>query len=148
MTLDSTDELTGAYILVVDDDDDVRESLIAAFESFGFEAVGAENGRVALELLQIAMPPAVILLDYMMPEMNVPDFAEAVGKDPALSGIPIILSTGSGQQPTISGLAARLAKPHSIERLIETVEGVSGLRRCENDPVSCQGGRYARHDGT
>src|ERR1700682_3781073 len=58
-------------VLVVEDDADIRESLIEILEESGFPTVGAANGHEALERLRRSgQPPCLILLDLMMPVMG------------------------------------------------------------------------------
>jgi len=56
-------------ILVVDDDESVRDLLISFFETHGFSAQGAENGRAGLALAR-TINPRVVLLDIIMPGLN------------------------------------------------------------------------------
>jgi len=54
-------------LLVVDDDDDIRETLSAVLREEGFVVVTAANGQEALERLEESATPRVVLLDMMMP---------------------------------------------------------------------------------
>jgi PleD family two-component response regulator len=58
-------------VLVIDDDEHIRYSLVDALEDEGYRAVSASNGVEALEVLRVLPnPPSVILLDLMMPVMD------------------------------------------------------------------------------
>jgi CheY-like chemotaxis protein len=57
-------------ILVVEDDESIRESLRDVLELEGFSVVQADNGRSALDLLEAGLAPSLVLLDLMMPVMN------------------------------------------------------------------------------
>src|SRR5438034_1064661 len=57
-------------LLIVDDDDELRELLAQTLEERGFSVVTAANGREALERLRSATLPAAVLLDLNMPTMN------------------------------------------------------------------------------
>ena len=57
-------------ILVVDDDEDIRELLKDALEDKGYVVRVAENGRVGLESLQQLDHPCMVLLDLLMPVMT------------------------------------------------------------------------------
>ena len=61
-------------VLVVDDDDDLREVLALCLEQAGYRVASAADGNEALELVAREVP-AVILLDMRMPRMNGWDFA-------------------------------------------------------------------------
>jgi len=84
-------------ILVVDDDDSVRQVLIDMLRSSGYEAWGEQNGRDALAYLtdDENERPELILLDYSMPVMNGEEFLIFRDIDPRLKAIPVIVFTGS-----------------------------------------------------
>jgi CheY-like chemotaxis protein len=60
----------GATILVVEDSEDAREALVVLLEMESYQAVPASNGREALDYLNGAPSPALIILDLWMPLMN------------------------------------------------------------------------------
>lgn len=85
----------GQYsILIVEDCDESRRLIEGLFSSQGFICHGAENGRVAMDILRIQKID-VILLDIMMPVMNGYEVIKAVKADPAMRHIPIIAITGN-----------------------------------------------------
>ncbi len=71
------------YILVVEDDKDLRDSLCEALELEGYAAVSAENGQAALRHLATGAQPCMILLDLMMPVMDGWTFRQELLKDAA-----------------------------------------------------------------
>src|SRR5690348_1070640 len=84
----------GCTILVVDDDPDLRETLVDVLTDVGFEVVSAEHGAAALQLVaQRDVRPNVILLDVMMPVMDGPTFAVERKKEPRLATVPVIALT-------------------------------------------------------
>lgn len=79
-------------VLVVDDDEAARSALRAVLEAEGFSVAEAANGRQAL--IEVARrPPAVILLDLIMPEMDGFAFASELRHHPGWRSIPIIVLT-------------------------------------------------------
>jgi CheY-like chemotaxis protein len=119
--------VTSAHrILVVEDDEDIRETLVDLLAMHGYEAVGASNGRDALDRLSAAVPelPCIILLDLMMPVMNGWQFRAAQRADPRLSQIPVVVITAhrdttgaeAGLDPT-----ARLAKPVDLDEMLRVI---------------------------
>ncbi len=78
-------------ILVIDDDDGIREALKAALEYEGYVVSTAENGQIALDLLQSGQNPCFIVLDLMMPVMDGWTFAAKLAEDPKLSQIPFVV---------------------------------------------------------
>lgn len=80
-------------VLIVEDDGDIRESLVDLLTSIGFEVRGARNGLEALRLLERMETPCLILLDLSMPVMSGEEFRERQLADPALARVPVILIT-------------------------------------------------------
>jgi len=115
-------------VLVVDDDRDIRDSLIEMLEDHGFRAVGAANGREALEVLRTGALPCMILLDLMMPVMDGRGFREEQIKDPTWSAVPVIVISAYGDvdaQAHALGLEY-LRKPLATRTLIEAVRRSCG----------------------
>lgn len=119
-------------ILVVDDDDDVRDTVVEALQDEGFSAAGAAGGRAALELLRRAQPkPDVILLDLMMPGMSGIEFRAEQLRDPSLASIPVILLSASANIETVAvELETRsfLKKPVRLEALLVAVRSAGAGR--------------------
>ncbi len=82
----------GAGVLVVEDDAATRTVLRRALEKDGWSVTEAENGRVGLERVA-AEPPAVVLLDLMMPEMDGFEFLEGLHAAPGRQAPPVIVIT-------------------------------------------------------
>ncbi len=82
-----------ADILVVEDDRDIRDSLLDYLSFIGFKAVAVTNGQEALNFLRDNQNdlPALILLDYMMPVMNGMTFLNAMKMEKPVLNIPVIL---------------------------------------------------------
>jgi CheY-like chemotaxis protein len=85
-------------VLVVEDEDVIRETFGLALELEGYKVFTAANGKEALDLLSKIPAPCLILLDLMMPVMNGWEFIEAVQKDASLSTIPVVVVTAYGDQ--------------------------------------------------
>ncbi len=121
-------------ILVVDDDEDIRESLTQVLELGGFKTLRAINGLDALETLKNAScdsMPGLIILDLMMPEMDGAQFLEYIHRHYAdtFGKIPVIVATARGSIGTDSNLllaAERLKKPFDIEILYSMVAKYCG----------------------
>jgi CheY-like chemotaxis protein len=110
-------------IVVVDDDNDLRETLGELLTEEGYETRLFENGRVALDFLREGGDPQLILLDLMMPEMNGWQFREEQLKDARLRDIPVVVMTAS-RGPDSQRIQASevLYKPVGLGQLIEAVE--------------------------
>jgi CheY-like chemotaxis protein len=105
-------------VLVVDDDAEIRETLMVLLEQEGYIAIGAANGVQALEQLRRAHPN-VMLLDLMMPVMSgweVLDELETTGE---LGKVPIIVVSAM----CAPGARACLRKPVDLDQLLAVVAG-------------------------
>jgi CheY-like chemotaxis protein len=112
------------YILVVDDDRDIRDSLVELLVEHGYRAIGAGNGVEALEILRTSeSPPSLILLDLMMPVMDGREFRERQVENPAWSAIPVIvISAYSDVDRQARALALdHLRKPLAMRPLMDAV---------------------------
>ena len=113
------------YLLVVDDDHDVREVVAQVLEDEGWAVESASDGVFAVEHLDRSTPPGLILLDLMMPRMNGWEVLEAISARPGLHGVPIVILTAAVDRKTRSELADRglevLTKPVHLEDLIAIV---------------------------
>ncbi|MGE0159515.1 MAG: PAS domain S-box protein [Gemmatimonadales bacterium] len=108
-------------IMVVDDDDDLRESICEVLEDEGFRTVGVAHGAAALEDLRSdRRKPDLILLDLMMPTMNGWQFRREQKRDPSLADIPVVVMTARRDVNDISA-AEIIYKPVTREKLRETV---------------------------
>lgn len=112
------------YILVVEDDPDIRTALRDLLEDEGFRVATAAHGEQALEKLRQPGPaPAIILLDLMMPVMDGLKFREAQRGDARLATIPTIIMTASAQipDPLVTNGRFTLKKPVRLETLLRAI---------------------------
>jgi two-component system chemotaxis response regulator CheY len=110
--------------LVVDDAPFVRRFLSEIVHALHFEAIEAEDGVVALEVLRGVRDVAVLLVNWNMPNMNGLEFIKAVRGDPAFAGTKIIMvSTRTEMDDVIQALDAGadeyLMKPFTKEAVAE-----------------------------
>jgi two-component system cell cycle response regulator DivK len=129
VTIDRGGAMSATRILVVDDDPTIRSVLEALLEDEGFEPVVATNGREALAAIELE-PPALVLMDLMMPVMNGVDAVKELKSDPTTSGIPIIaMSAGFILREAIDELMADsiISKPFDLDALIANIR--ANLRR-------------------
>ena len=119
------------HVLVVDDDDDVREITQLSLETVaGWRVRAARSGEEALRLLREDLPEAV-LLDVMMPGMDGPETFRAMQADPGLRAVPVVLLTAKlqvgGRQPWDGlGVAGVIAKPFDPMTLGDQVARLAG----------------------
>jgi CheY-like chemotaxis protein len=112
-------------ILVIDDEEMIRESLVEFLDEHGYEAVPAVDGRDALKKLADSSPrPCLILLDLMMPVMDGRSFREQQLQDPDLSAIPVIVLSAYrdvARNATELNVAGYLEKPLKLQTLLQLV---------------------------
>jgi len=117
-------------VLVVEDDLEIRETLIEVLEDFGVQALSASNGQEALDALREApRPPCLIFLDLMMPVMDGLAFREAQLKYPELREIPVVILSAYADLEEISakmGVQRVLHKPLRLHDLRRSVEAYCG----------------------
>ncbi|MBM4357740.1 MAG: response regulator [Deltaproteobacteria bacterium] len=113
-------------VMVVEDDEDVRETMRAIFEAEGDRVATATDGQDALELLERIEPPGVILLDLMMPRLSGGDFLEtARRRHPALLRVPVVVVTGHAQSRfAMPAVTRTVAKPLDLGALLAIVKQV------------------------
>ncbi len=103
-------------VLIIDDDEAVRLALAAFIRCAGYQPVAVENGAAALELLaQLAVLPAVIILDLMMPEMDGASFRERQLADPRVAAIPVVIVSVLAGVADTSHLAAVACLPKAFD---------------------------------
>jgi CheY-like chemotaxis protein len=118
----------GRHILVVEDDEDIRETLAGALRDEAYEVTTARDGRDALEALErTAVLPNAIVLDLMMPVMSGWEFRARQRTDPRAGRVPVVILTGDPRAREIGSelaAAAWLRKPVSLNGLLEAVQRV------------------------
>lgn len=120
-------------ILVIEDNNEMREGLAMVLEARGFEVRTACNGVEGLAILSEGWRPGVILLDLMMPLMNGREFRVTQLADPAIAAIPVILMSGHNaahEQARDLSPVAWLQKPFTTLDLLNLVG---------NPPIPSQG---------
>ena len=116
--------MPGRRLLIIDDDDDVRESLEALMVEEGFDVAVARSAPAALSDMTFGrVVPHAILIDMQMPSMSGAQFLAIIQRSEEWAGIPVVLCSGSSLHPELSvGAFAVLQKPFDIEQLIAILE--------------------------
>lgn len=120
-------------ILIIDDEDDIREVAALSLETVaGWEVLVANSGVAGLERARTEKPDA-ILLDVMMPGMDGPSTFRELQKTPTTAAIPVILLTAkvqSADQRRFADLGVRavLTKPFDPLTLASQMEKILGWR--------------------
>ena len=123
-------DVTGARILVIDDNAVNRDILLEQLRSWNFDCAAAESGEVGLAFLgrasELNASVDCIILDYQMPGINGIEVARRIAADPATWHIPVLLLTSvdqavTGQVGAETGISAHLNKPARSSVLLETL---------------------------
>ncbi len=121
-------------ILIVDDEAHIRmliEQTLEELEDEGVEFLSAENGEIALEIIQKEMP-RLVFLDVMMPKMNGMEVCRRVKKELGLENVFIVLLTAKGQETDRQkgqdmGADIYMTKPFDPEVLLNKAKEVLGI---------------------
>jgi CheY-like chemotaxis protein len=122
------DPLSGAKILIVDDDVRNVFALTSVFEWYGAQIRYAENGRQGMEILDREDDIALVLMDVMMPELDGYATTAAIRRRPEFAELPIITVTakamkGDRAKSIASGASEYVTKPVDISHLIGLMRG-------------------------
>jgi CheY-like chemotaxis protein len=109
-------------VLVVEDDADTREVLVAALREAGYAVLASDEGRKALELAG-AMKPAVVVLDLTMPGMDGREFLSRRRDVPRIAALPVVVVTGGDAADVDASVV--LTKPVDIATLVEAIRKVT-----------------------
>jgi CheY-like chemotaxis protein len=113
-------------ILVIDDDPQTTDYLVALFGDNGYATSAAANADEAFELLQREKPD-LITLDLDMPEITGPLFYRKVSKRDEFKDIPVIVISGlCAPQRAIRKVVAAFEKPFDADQLLATVKETIG----------------------
>jgi CheY-like chemotaxis protein len=111
-------------VLVVEDDQSIRNVISDVLEENGFRVMGAANGAEALDLLS-GKRPDVVVLDLLMPVMHGWDFMETYSQRTGGECIPIVVVSVNPALPRSFnrfGVRGIVAKPFDVDDLLDSVE--------------------------
>lgn len=124
-------------ILVVEDEDAIRELIVMTLEGGGYRVLAAADAEQAQRMLGDNLP-ALVLLDWMLPGMNGLEFTRWLKRDDGLRDVPIIMLTARGEEANkVQGLEAGVddyvTKPFSTRELLARIKAV--MRRSGTETV-------------
>ena len=118
----------GKLVLVVDDDQSVRELVVRALRTKGYETIEAKDGLTAAELLgKLDRTPDLLICDVMMPTIDGFSLARMVKTSAALRSVPIIFLTAKADAEDVvrgikMGARHYVQKPFSVKDLLDKVD--------------------------
>lgn len=130
-------------ILIVDDEENIRELLKFNLENLGYNVICSDNGKDAYNVAKVEKPN-LILLDVMLPGMDGYDVCKSIRMNNAISTTPIIMITAKGEElDKVLGLELGaddyITKPFSIRELVARVKALlrrTGISSIENNNFS------------
>lgn len=115
------------FILIVDDNEDLRELYATVLRERGYEVEEAADGRVAHELLsRPRRQPCLVLLDLMMPVMSGVELLRVLSTEGRLETLPVVALSAGGAPEHATGARRFMSKPDSAAALIPVVEEFCG----------------------
>jgi CheY-like chemotaxis protein len=119
-------------VMIVDDDDAIREALEDVLSDEGYDVVGVSDGQQALDYLLADLHPAkrpsAILVDLWMPVMDGWKFLDALLEDPRFSRIPLVVLTAARDQRARDlRVAEVLTKPVQLQQVLGALERLTGV---------------------
>jgi two-component system, chemotaxis family, chemotaxis protein CheY len=119
----------GRVVLVVEDDESIRNVITDILEERGFRVLAAANGADALDYVGTTRPD-VMVLDLLMPVMHGWDFMETYAERTGGERIPIVVVSVNTALPRSFnrfGVHSVVAKPFDVDELLESVERAVGV---------------------
>lgn len=119
---------TSSSVLIIEDNDRTAELLEMLFTTEGYASERLADGVAALERLE-GQPPALVILDVMMPKVSGIDVLRAVRATPAWARTPIIVTSARGADEEIwegwrAGADYYVVKPYRLEQLWATAQSL------------------------
>jgi two-component system, chemotaxis family, chemotaxis protein CheY len=129
----TTAEKPSMRALIVDDSRPIRRIEAEILKELGFETSDACDGKQALERLQSAPLPDVVLVDWNMPEMDGLEFIKAVRSESLYSGLVVLMVTTETETDQMlralsAGADEYLMKPFQKEGLVEKLRLVGVVK--------------------
>ena len=126
-------------ILVIEDEEDLNQTLSFNLENEGYKVTSALKGSEALKILENASPPDLVILDLMLPDMPGLDICRHIRSKDSLKNISVIIVTAKGEEVDRVvgfelGADDYIVKPYSVRELMLRIQ--AQLRRNDSSEVT------------
>ncbi len=112
-----------ATLLIVDDDEAIRETLRELLEAEGYDVRTACNGLEAIRVLnEMSCQPCLVLCDLRMPIMNGDEFIQTIKSDETKKNIPVAIISAAQNASSIKNADILIKKPFSIEEVLAKIQ--------------------------
>jgi CheY-like chemotaxis protein len=115
-----TNESCPATVLVVEDDEDIRDAIGDILQEQGYDVALAENGEHALQVLGELARPCLLLVDLVMPKMDGWALMKALSKNDRLATIPVVVMSAMPKAQKLDGQRV-VKKPIDLDMMLEIV---------------------------
>ncbi|MBL7214278.1 MAG: response regulator [Phycisphaerae bacterium] len=131
-----SEDTQSSVVLVVDDNPQNLELILAYLEDIDCQTLSAEGGQQALDIIQ-KTPPDLVLLDVMMPKVSGFEVCKKIKNNPKTTDIPVIMVTalneiGDIERAIDSGTDDFLSKPVNKWELLTRVKTMLKLKHLED----------------
>lgn len=123
-------------ILIVEDEEPIREALKMLLELEGYPVYTAQNGLEGLNILRTIPRPCLVLLDLLMPVMNGMEFLKEKSHEVTIAAIPVCVVSGVADKPDLPNVGAFMKKPIEFDALMKFVRQFCGEERQAVDPAA------------
>lgn len=123
------------FVLLVEDDADLREAVAEILTDEGYRVVRAADGREALAALRSGLEFCAILLDIRMPVMDGVEFRREQLRDPHIARVPVVAFSADPSEAAeilALGIDTSISKPVDLAALLQVVTGKCGTAAGRN----------------
>lgn len=114
-------------VLLVEDDEDIRDLYCTVLRRHGYEVHEADNGATALQVLErFHSDPCLVLLDLMMPVMSGPELLQILHESQRLASLPVVALSAGGQPSDAPRATKFIRKPVDPNLLLAVVREFCG----------------------
>lgn len=122
-------------IVLAEDDALLRETLAEALELEGYRVIAAENGFAALKAFFAGPCVDVLVLDWVLPDIEGRDLIRLLHAQRELADLPVVLTTGLDLElPSFEGAVCLLRKPFAPDELSRILRRLTQPGRCDDAP--------------
>jgi len=126
-------------VVLAEDDGDLRETMAELLEHEGYRVVACANGFAALKAFFEEPHVDVLLLDWVLPDIEGRDLIRLLHAQRELAELPVVLTTGVNLElPSFEGAVCLLRKPFACEELLRLLGALTRRPSPLHTPARCQ----------
>ena len=109
-------------ILIIEDDQDLRESMKDALELEGYKVQTAANGKEGLSAIKNIPKTCLIMVDMLMPIMGGREFIDTLKQDLELAQVPILVVSSVATKENTNGAIGFIKKPADLNTILQMIQ--------------------------